>query len=66
MHNRVAVLAERSEWFEHFMTGVCTRVLQARGKHFKGHTSLAWVTLDDPQKVVRKKQEVMRLATTKR
>ena len=53
MHKWVAVLAERSDWYEHFMTGVCTRVLQARGKHFKGHTSLAWVTLDDLEKVAR-------------
>jgi hypothetical protein len=43
----VAVLAERGDWFECFMIGVCTWVLQTRGKHFKGHTSLDWVTLDD-------------------
>jgi hypothetical protein len=41
----VAVLAERCAWLEQFMTGVGTRVPQARDNHFKGHTPLACITL---------------------
>ena len=58
-----AVLARAGDCFGHFMTGDWVQVRVAPNLSHTCHASLAWVTLDDPQKVVRKKQEVMRLAT---
>ena len=62
---RVAVLPERCAWLGHLMTGASIRLLMAPGFRHMCHASLDWVTLDDPQKVAHKHQEISRLATTK-